>query len=176
MLPLAFLSCTASALTSHQSGPLLDLGAGIGLRDTPIAPSFAGELSFGWWLGLYDDQYAFGRYWAVVGTGRFDAGDGLALTPTLEVRRGLDLIVAGLYGGLSGGAVLDLGGDSPGWTARGSIGAKLRRSRFLGLTLRLEAGVDGREGELGFAGGALLGVGFARPAHRIEPPRVTGSG
>ncbi|MEZ4234666.1 MAG: hypothetical protein R3F59_00560 [Myxococcota bacterium] len=66
------LAAPAHALTSHQSGPSLDLAAGLGLRGTPLRPGVGGDLSLGWWAGTYDDQYAFGKYWWLGATGRVD--------------------------------------------------------------------------------------------------------
>lgn len=182
MLIAALLASPAAALTAHQSGPLADLGVGVGFGGAPVpadgvpssrpltAVSPEAALSLGWWWGVYDDQYAFGRYWAVVANGHADwRRDALVITPTVEVRRGLELIVVGLYGGLGGGAVLGPEG-APGWTARASAGAKLRRTRFFGLSLRLEAGVDAIGDTMGFGGAALLGGSFARPAHQITAP------
>ncbi|MEZ4234665.1 MAG: hypothetical protein R3F59_00555 [Myxococcota bacterium] len=50
--------------------------------------------------------------------------------------------------------------------------AKMRRTRFVGIAARLEAGVDVVRGKPGFGGGVMFGVSWARPAHRIEPPEV----
>ena len=171
MLVVALVASPAAALTAHQTGPLVDLAAGAGFGGAPLAVGPAGELSLGWWSGVYDDQYAFGHYVAIVANGRVDwRRSALVVAPTLEVRRGLELIVVGLYGGLGGGLVATSDGSALGWTARASGGAKLRRSRFVGLSVRLEAGVDGVGDAIGFAGGALLGVSYARPAHRILDP------
>lgn len=174
MLALALLLASpAQALTSHQSGPALDLAAGLGLGGAPLRASVGGEVSLGWWLGVYDDQYAFGRYWWLGATGHVDwRPDALAIVPMVEVRRGLELIVAGLYIGAGGGLVLVPEVPEPGWTGRLSVGAKFRRSRFFGLTLRLEGGVDVRGDAVGFGGGALLGVAFARPARAITAPQA----
>jgi hypothetical protein len=170
MLLAALLASPAAALTDRQAGPLLDLAAGVGFGGAPVAVSPQAQLSLGWWFGLYDDQYAFGRYWAIVANGHVDWRRGeLVVTPTVEVRRGLELIVVGLYGALGGGLVVGPEG-APGWTARAAGGAKFRRTRFVGLSLRLEAGVDGFGDQLGFGGAAVLGVSYARPAHRIEDP------
>lgn len=168
-------SLPAHALTSHQSGPTLDLGAGLGLRGAPLQPAVGGDLCLGWWAGTFDDQFSFGRYWQVQAVGRVDwHPDALGLTPMLEVRRGLDIIVAGLSWGVGGGAVLVLPteGDAPpvGFTGRASVVGKFRRTRFLALTARLEAGADVVAGTPSFGGGFLVGVSFMRPAHRIEAP------
>jgi hypothetical protein len=176
MLPV-LLACLlpAHALTSHQTGPSLDLGAGLGLRGAPLRPAVGGDLALGWWLGTFDDQFAFGRYWLLQGVGRVDwRPDALALTPMLELRRGVDILVAGLSWGLGGGAVLvfptDTEAPPPGWTARASMAGRFRRTRALSLTLRLEAGADVVGGTPSFAGGTLLGASFLRPARNIEPP------
>ncbi len=176
MLPVLLASLQpAHALTSHQSGPSLDLGAGLGLRGAPVRPAVGADLALGWWAGTFDDQFAFGRYWLVQGVGRVDwRSDALVVTPMLELRRGIDILVAGLSWGVGGGAVVVLPaeGEAPplGWTARGSVAGRFRRSRSLSLTLRVEAGADVLGGTPSFAGGALLGVSFLRPARAIRPP------
>lgn len=176
MLPALLLAVLpAHALTAHQSGPTLDLGAGLGLRGAPLRPAVGGDLCLGWWAGTFDDQFAFGRYWQLQAVGRVDwHPEALGLTPMLEVRRGLDIIVAGVSWGLGGGAVLvfPTEGDAPapGFTARASVMGKFRRTRFLALTARLEGGADVVEGTPSFGGAFLLGASFMRPAHAIEDP------
>lgn len=172
---LLALHAPAQALTSHQGGPALDLAAGLGMGGRPLKPAVGGQLSLGWWAGTYDDQYAFGRYWWIGPTARVDWNpDALAITPMLELRRGLELFVAGVAPFLAGGVTLSIpaeGAAPPlGWTARGGVQLKLRRTRFFGLSLRLEGGADGVGDAVGFAGGALLGVSWARPARAITAP------
>jgi hypothetical protein len=162
----------ADALTSRQGGPSLDVAAGLGLRGSPaLLPSAGGMVSAGWWTGTYDDQYAFGRYWWVGPTVRVDwHPDALGLAPMLELRRGLELFVAGVAPFLAVGPALAFAEDpTVGLTARTGLNVKLRRTRYLGLTLRLEGGVDVAD-RVGFGGGALLGVAFARPSHPITGP------
>lgn len=174
-------SPAALALTSRQGGPSLDLAAGVGMRGAPLRPGVGGQLSLGWWVGTYDDQYAFGKYWMFGPTGRVDwlpGAHALAVTPMFELRRGIELFVVGLApfvaGGVTTSAALDGGPAAPiGWTARGGLQVKFRRSRFWGLSLRVEAGADGLGGgKYGFAGGVLIGPTFARPAHAITAPEA----
>jgi hypothetical protein len=167
-------SSPALALTAVQSGPGVDLAAGLGLGGHPVAAHVGGQLSLGWWSGTYDDQYAFGRYWWVGPTGRVDwQADTLRVAPMLEIRRGIELIVVGLSIGAAGGPLLRVeDGTDVGWTARALGQVKLRRSRFWGFSLRVEAGVDGFGDRVGFTGAMLLGGSFARPAHKILPPEI----
>ncbi len=167
----------ALALTAVQNGPGVDLAAGLGLGGRPVGAHVGAQLSLGWWSGTYDDQYAFGRYWWVGPTGRVDwREDALRVAPLLEVRRGIELIVVGLSVGAAGGPLIRVDGvedaTDVGWTARALGQVKLRRSRFWGFSLRLEAGVDGFGDQVGFTGAVLLGGSFARPAHAILPPEV----
>lgn len=163
----------ALALTSKQGGPSFDLAAGLGLRGAPVHPAVGGQLSLGWWTGVYDDQYAFGRYWWIGTTVRADwRPDTFGLTPMLEIRRGLELIVVGVAPFVAGGLTVDPGGDTLGATGRAGVELKFRRSRYWGLSLRLEAGADVVDSTVGFAGGALIGVSFARPSHGITTPEL----
>ncbi len=173
-LPLIALSLSpAHGITQVQGGPILELGAGLDMGGSPVQARGGAHLSALWWTGTYDDAYAFGRHWAVGPTLRVDVHpDALGLAPMLEVRRGLDIFIAGLHAFVAGGAVsaVPLGSDvAPplGWTGRGGFGAKLRRHRYWGATLRLEAGVDGVGDQISFAGGVMLGVGFSRPARQM---------
>jgi hypothetical protein len=179
---LALLLSDALALTSQQGGPALDLGVGLGVG-APFEPRIGGHLGLGWWVGTYDDQYAFGKYWALGPSirfdfvpGRFDLVSGSwSAAPMLELRRGIELIVVGVAPFVAGGPVLaSVEGAQPalGWTARTGVNLKLRRTRFWGLTTRLELGAEGVGDRVGFAGGLLVGGAFARPAHEIKGPEL----
>jgi hypothetical protein len=150
-------SSPALALTAVQSGPGIDLAAGLGVGGHPVGAAVGGQLSLGWWTGTYDDQYAFGRYWWVGPTGRVDwRPDTLRIAPLLEIRRGIELIVVGLSFGAAAGPLVRIEEASDvGWTARAIGQAKLRRSRFWGFSLRLEAGVDVIGDQAGFTGAVL---------------------
>lgn len=158
------LAPSAHALTEPRSGVSLDLAAGGGLHAPPALGDVVGFGSLGWWVGTYDDSYAIGRYWSVHVNGRVDVPPkaDLRIAPQVEVRRGVDLVVAGWFFGLNGGPLL--AGDSLGAGGRALFGAEFRRTRYWGLTLRLEAGVDSVGGEIAGAGSAVLGVQFSRPA------------
>jgi hypothetical protein len=183
---LSLLVPSALALTSHQSGPSLDLAAGLGLRGapsspsggpTPLRPAVGGDLSLGWWVGTYDDQYAFGKYWWIGASGRVDwRPEALGITPMLEVRRGLELFVAGIAPFVAGGPTLSVVSDGAsvpvGLSARAGAMAKFRRTRFVGISLRVEAGADVVRAKPGFAGGVLFGVSWARPAQAITAPEI----
>lgn len=172
MFSILWLSLSpALALTSQQGGPAFDLAVGLGLRGAPVRPALGGQLSVGWWTGVYDDQYAFGRYWWVGPTVRADwRPDGFGLSPMLEIRRGLELIVVGVAPFLAGGLTIDPDQEVLGFTGRGGVQLKFRRTRYWGISLRVEAGVDVVDSAVGFAGGVLLGPSFARPAHAISEP------
>ena len=177
MFSILWLSLSSAlALTSQQGGPAFDLAAGLGLRGAPVRPAVGGQLSLGWWTGVYDDQYAFGRYWWIGPTVRADwRSDGFGVSPMLEIRRGLELIVFGVSPFLAGGVTIAPSGVDPeqdaiGFTGRGGVQLKFRRTRYWGLSLRLEGGVDVIDSAVGFAGGVLIGPSFARPSHGITEP------
>jgi hypothetical protein len=157
------LTCAgaALALTSPQSGPGVEVTAGLGLADAPVSARLGAAVSAGWWFGHYDDQYSLGRYTWIGPTVRAEVLPGdLRVAPMLELRRGIDLVVAGVAPFVAGGPLL--AGDALGGTARAGVVAKFRRTRHLGFVLRLEAGADFLGGAT-FSGGALLGVAFSRP-------------
>lgn len=174
MLALALifaLTSPAEALTMQQSGPYVDAGAGLGLGNGPLDAGVGWGAGVGWWAGRYDDAYAVGRYWGAGAMVRQDwIGGTLRTAPMLEVRRGLDLVVLGWHGFLAGGPlVVSRSGDSVvGGTGRVGIGAEFRRTRYLGLTLRLEGGADFGGGNVAAAGAALLGVQFSRPSGKTR--------
>ncbi|HHO53482.1 MAG TPA: hypothetical protein ENK18_22075 [Deltaproteobacteria bacterium] len=174
MLALLLLLCTtpASALSSRQAGPALDLAAGLGLSGAPVRAALGGQLSAGWWFGTYDDAYALGRYWWIGPTGRVDLhGERIAIASMLEIRRGLDVIVAGLNLFVAGGVVSTLAEPAPplGYTGRAGLMARYRFHRYWGLTLRLEGGADLIDARISPAIGILLGVAFARPSKQHDP-------
>lgn len=175
---LLFTMCSALALTARQGGPSIDLGAGLSLGGSPFAANAGGHFALGWWTGTYDDQFSFGKYWSFGLSNRFDFGltdQRWSLAPMFEIRRGLELIVVGVHPFLAGGPILVAQGDEDlaiGWTARAGIGGKFRRSRFFGLTARIEGGVDSAAGAVSPAFSLLLGGAFARPAHAIKDPET----
>ena len=172
---IALLAAPTHALTSRQGGPSLDLAAGLGFRPIPVQPALGGAASFGWWTGTYDDQFSFGKYWWVGATARIDwRPDATGLTPMIEIRRGLELIVAGIAPFVAGGPVLTLdpAGAPLGYTGRAGLMLKFRRTRFWGISARLSGGVDGIGGRVGFGGGVLFGASFARPSKEIQPPEI----
>jgi hypothetical protein len=162
-------SVPSFALTSRQHGPALDLGVGLGVGAAPARPMLGIAASAGWWVGTYDDEYAFGRYWALGPTVRVDLGRGARVAPTLELRRGLELFVAGVAPFVAVGPVLT--GDGVGATARIGLNGKLRRTRSVGLTVRFEGGADWVAGAPSFTGGLLLGGAWARPISGGDRPR-----
>jgi hypothetical protein len=165
---LALVPLTAAALTTHLSAVGVDVTGGLGVQAPPVRATGGGVVALGWFRGQFDDQFSFGRYWWVGPTGRVDVGiDGWRVTPMVELRRGLDLLVAGVSYGVAGGAVVTPEGT--GWTARGVGIGRFRRTRALSFTSRLEAGVDGVGGAVGFAGGLTVGVTLASPLRALDP-------
>lgn len=169
----AFLaSSDALALQQVQSGPTLELGVGPALGGAPARFQVAGQVSAGWWVGPYDDEYALGRFWAVVATGRFDfepASGGLRVTPLLELRRGMDLFVVAPHFFVAGGPVLDVTGGAPvGIAGRVGGGVKLRRTKRTGIIARLGGGVDYTAGTVAASVTLTFGVGWSSPAGRTE--------
>ena len=178
LLLLIAFTTPSHAITEPQHGPLIELGAGLGVTGTPVQGAVGGHLSMGWWRGVYDDAYAFGRYWALVSTTRIDAFPPSApwsIAPMVELRRGIDIFVANPAFVIAGGPRITLpqasdAGASIGGTARTGLAFKWRKSRFWGLTVRLEAGVDFQGTNVSPAGGLLFGGGFARPARELGSP------
>lgn len=172
MLLLCLSVAMGGSLSRPRAGPGVDLGAGIGWSGRPVA--VAGQLSVGGWTGRYDDDFAIGRHWWIGATGRLRASASrVEVAPVLEVRRGIDLLVAGVQGFVAGGPVIDVAGSEParpvGFTGMAGIVGRYRRTRHVSLTLRLEGGVDVVGGQVGPVVGALIGVGWARPA--VRSPR-----
>jgi hypothetical protein len=90
--------------------------------------------------------------------------DTLRSAPMVELRRGTDLIVAGVGPSLAGGAVWDLGVEPPrGWAARGGVQLKHRLYRFTHAGLWIEGGIDvaARQAQLT----AALLLGWASVGH-----------
>lgn len=164
LLALLLTGVADAALTDDRSGPSFDLAVGGSLQVPPVLGGVTGFASLGWWVGTYDDSYAIGRYWSVNLNGRIDyQPDGATrIAPALELRRGVDLVVVGWYFGVGGGPVAVLDGPV-GAGGRLAFGAEFRRTRFLGLTLRLEAGADAVGDRVAGAGALLLGFQFSRP-------------
>lgn len=162
---LAFACLTASALTTHQSALGVDLTVGGALSGAPPRPAGDGTLALGWFRGPFDDDLSFGRYWWLGPTARVELGaSGLRAAPTLELRRGVDLLVGGVSAGVSAGAVF--GPHAPGLAARVVGVGKFRRTRTLSFTGRLELGADLIAGEPSFAGALGVGLSLARPLRR----------
>lgn len=168
MMPLltVWTLAAAHAFTEPQTGGRVEAGVGLGLSGAPVRPAFGGHLHLGWFSGKFDPDFALGRYWEFGVTGRIDTRfDGSArLAPMVEVRRGTDLVVAGVAPFLAAGPLVVTGDDAAvGWTARAGVGIAYRAHRFRSVMLRLEAGADVVAGRPSFAGGVLLGVAFGRP-------------
>ncbi len=164
LLALLVSSQASADLQRPRSGPTLELGTGPALAGRPAGFALAGQGSAGWWFGTYDDDYALGRVWAVVATARVDyltSRGQVRITPMLEVRRGMDLLVLAPHFFVAGGAVVDDG--SIGASARVGGGLKFRRTRRTGFIARLGAGADLVAGKIAPAVGLTLGVGWSSP-------------
>ncbi len=174
------LSTSANAqFAENMSGPYLDVAGGLGMGDAPMAAGPGWMGGFGWWFGRYDSAYAIGRYTSIgvnvrqdllhLGGAKGSPPQAMRTAPLLELRKGNDLIVAGVSGFLAGGPLLTSVGNSTSldYTARGGVGAEFRRHRYWGLTLRLEGGVDIGDQVSGVFS-TLLGVQFSRPARLVE--------
>ncbi len=156
----------ALALTDDRSGIVADLAVGGAAHLPPVSGSASGYAAIGWWDGVYDHSYAIGRYWSGNVGGRVDLAPGgdVVLAPTVEVRRGFDLVVAGWYFGAGAGPVLALDGPlAGGASVRACFGAQFRRTRFWALSLRAEGGPELVGGRLQANGALVLGVQFSRP-------------
>ncbi len=154
------LGTAQAGITADRTGGYVDVTGGFGLAD---GPALAAHLSFGAWRGKYDEDLSFGRFWGGGLTLRQDlTGEGVRTAYMLEARRGMDLVVVGVHGFVTGGAVLvQPGADGSadvGGTGRLGGAVEFRRSRTLGLALRLEAGVDAVNGRITPAGAVTLGV------------------
>lgn len=164
VLILSLLS-PAHALTMDRAGLTWDLSAGAGMQIPPGQAQGTALLGLSWWWGPYDSSYAIGRYWSVGLVDRLDGIPGtLELSPMVEVRRGVDLIVVGWAMGLGVGPAIRLTDENTlGATARASLTGEFRRHRFWSLSLRLEAGATMIGGTASGVGGILLGTQFSRP-------------
>ncbi|MEN0067697.1 MAG: hypothetical protein AAGA48_36550 [Myxococcota bacterium] len=157
-----------ASLARLQAGPAVDGSAGIGWAGSPEPAAVAGQLSAGVWTGRYDDDFAIGRHWWFGATGRLRARAArVSVAPTLEIRRGVDLLVASVQGFVSGGLVADVAGSEDaralGYTGTVGLMARYRRTRHTSLLVRLEGGVEVVAGEVKPMLAATLGLGFARP-------------
>lgn len=174
LLLILLLSAPAHAqFAERMSGPYVDVAGGLGMGGTPFRPGIGWMAGFGWWGGRYDTAYAIGRYNSIGLNLRQDwlpSSKALRTTPMLEIRKGNDLIVAGVYGFLAGGPTLATakGQTVAGGSARGGFGAEFRRHKFWGLTLRFEGGVDYIDAHASGVFATLLGVQFSRPARPVE--------
>ncbi len=159
MLALVLLT-HALAVTDDRFGVTVDLSAGLGRELNKWTG--VGRVDSVFWWGPYDPDYILGRYNGlgidVVSTFGPSTG-GRAL---LEYRRGVDLIVVGWHVAMSAGPALAPTGEI-GASGRLAVGARLRRSATVALSLRLEGGVDSFASVIDPAGGLTLGVSFGGP-------------
>lgn len=140
LLAFTLWSTPALALTDPRQGLWVELGAG-GLLDTgsPVAFAPSWGLSMGVWFGQYDEDFAIGRYGGIGITLRQAWLRGELVTlPSLELRKGVDVIVVGYHGFLHvGPQITDNGVGLEGLLG---VGAKYRFKPHWGVGVRLGAG------------------------------------
>ena len=164
---LALAPVAEASLSEAKTGPWLEAHGGLGLGGAPgLRAGLGWHAGGGWWFGPYDDVHAVGRYVGLGVVGRQDFVGAPRTAGMLELRRGMDLIIAGVQGSVAGGVVTESG--ALGWTGRAAFTGRFRRHRFWSLSLRLEAGADGIANTITPTGGVLLGVAFSRPASEVE--------
>lgn len=170
---LVYLSIdTAVAFTGAMHGPYIEFKPEVSLVTPERRPPVGATGVAGWWFGEYDEVYAFGRF----------TGVGLSFSPhvlpgkpmtlaELEVRRGWDLFVVQLVGGLRGGVEVPTPDTTrPHWSARAAGQVKWRIQPKLGLIFGVSGGV------IGAADGPApapvvdveLGIGWSQPARRSD--------
>lgn len=178
LLGLAAAPTAQADLGGRVGGVMVDAGAGLGAGDLPFRAGLGTTLGIHGWIGKYDDDLAIGRQWSFGLRLRSDAAfpPGPAehrLHPTLEVARGVDLLVVGLRVGLLGGPTLttdlDAGGTRlAGGTARVFGDVAYRFHRTWSTWLRLESGVDVDALRAEPALGVLVGVRALVPVRRRD--------
>lgn len=169
MLLVVLSLASAQTLQQKQSGPTLELGVGPSMVGPPVRFAVSGQLSLGWWFGPYDDSYALGRFNAIVLTQRLDwtpSGNAFRYAPQLELRRGMDLLAAAPHYAIAGGPLI--AANTVGFTAQLGGGVKIRRSRRVGIVLRLMGGVDWIAGRFAPALNLTLGAGYSTPVQAIR--------
>lgn len=160
LVPLLLAALPAHAFQSPMSGPSVEIGVGGGYAAQRGAGS--AHASLGWWFGRYDDDYALGRFTAVLATPRLDlTSERPVLTGLLEIRRAMDLFVLAPHYLVAAGPVYD--GEHLGVALRAGGGLKFRRTPELGFVARLEAGADLVGGNVRPAVVATVGVGWSAP-------------
>jgi len=148
----------AWAQTSAQTGVWLDASGGAAIGGRPFGLDPSTRVSLGLWRGNYDDRMALGRSWGGGVAFRLDARSGaLRVAPTIEVRRQLDLLIAGLRWRVAAGP--EWHGDRVGVGARVGGTLMVRARPTFGPILDLEAGAAYVDGQVRPA--AALGIGIA---------------
>ncbi|TNE90093.1 MAG: hypothetical protein EP330_09705 [Deltaproteobacteria bacterium] len=164
LLAALLLAPTAEAFTLDRHGIWLQGAGGFAVDNRGIGPAW--QLGGGYWWGNYDRDYALGRYWGLGLTARQDYIRGeLSTVPLVELRRGNDLIVAGLHWFLSAGPVIRP--EAIGVEGRLGGGGRFRVNPSNSLFIRLEAGggyVDG----LHVGGGLVVGMLWSRPTDGVQ--------
>ncbi len=150
-------------------------GAGWSDATGPLIRGRSGSTSLGAFWGDYNGTFKYGRYWRTGAWFRFNENDRDVLTDTtysagVELGRGVDLLNVGIWWLVGVGPVLtDPLADAPiswGGVARGSIGGMYYLNRWLGLTLRIEGGVQRLDNHFSMLGG--FGVGFLVRNHIVR--------
>lgn len=146
------------AQTSAQTGMWIDASGAATLGGTPFGLDPSTRVSLGLWRGNYDDRMALGRSWGGGLALRYDARAGAPrLMPSVEVRRQLDLLIAGLRWRANAGP--EWHGEQVGVGARIGGTAMLRARPTFGPFVDLEAGAAYVDGQVRPA--VALGLGVA---------------
>lgn len=158
LVPLLLAASSAHAFQSPTSGPTVEVGVGGGYAGFHVAAS--AHASLGWWFGRYDDDYALGRFTALVLTPRLDLShEGPVLTGLFEVRRALDLFVLAPHYLVAAGPLYD--GEAVGFAGRIGAGLKFRRTPRFGFVARVEFGVDVLDDRVDLALVTTVGIGWS---------------
>lgn len=165
LLPLALVwAAPADAFTVDRHGLWFQAAGGLA-ADTRGA-GVGWQAGGGYWWGSYDRDYALGRYWGLGLTARQDwVGGELQTVPLVELRRGNDLIVAGLHWFLSAGPTI--GAEGLGVEGRVGGGGRFRFNPSSSAFVRLELG-GGYSGAPQVGGGLVIGLLWSRPTDGLS--------
>jgi hypothetical protein len=193
---IAILAVLASTAHAGGGGAYVDLQAGAGWSDAtgPLMRSRAGTSAVGAFWGDYNGTFKYGRYWRVGAWSRWNENDRDVLTDTtysagVELGRGVDLLNVGIWWLVGAGPLVSDFNveDEPlawGGVVRGSIGGMYTLTRWAGLTVRIEGGVQQFHNHFSMLGGFGLGLLFRNHMVRSgwekhesnEPEPVVGFG
>jgi hypothetical protein len=166
LLAVVLMSTDARA---GGAGAYFDLQAGAGWSDAtgPLIRGRSGGASLGAFWGDYNGTFKYGRYWRLGAWTRSNENDRDILTDTtysggVELGRGVDLLNVGIWWLTAAGPVMtDPSVEGPmsyGALVRGSIGGMYNLTRWAGLSLRIEGGVQWIDDHVSVLGGFGLGL------------------